>query len=210
MALTNFYKKIRGLIQDDLVPGDDYFEFVSYRSFTLSMSTIVASSLKVYINGQEQVNTSGNIIYTFDEDTSKITFEDGSGIISAGDVIECHYQGYTRYTNFEIRGYILSSIIRLSTYQYQTFVLREDDTIFPTPIETDENLICFVASILMEGNIATYSTSEIHITFGKEEDIEVRFRKLMALWKKSYGVMDYIKLRYVYKPLDGTNGNLGQ
>jgi hypothetical protein len=204
--LINYYKKIRSLMQDDLTPGEDYFEFISSRTFTLSMSTIDVTTLAIYINGTLQVNTTGVIIYTYAN--GKVTFESGSGILAVGDVIECHYQGYQRYTDFEIRQYILASIIRLSTAQYQTFILREDDTIFPTPVESDENLICFIASILMEGNVARYKTAELEIEFGKEEDNEVRIRKLMALWKKCYGTIDYVKLRYNTKPIDDSYSNL--
>lgn len=200
MSLDKYFKKVRSLVQDDLIPGDDFAEFVSSLVFTLSMSTIDETTLKVFVNGNEQINISGNPIYSYSD--GKVTFYDGSGTLTVGDLIEFKYRGYQKYTDFEIRQYILSSIIRLSIKQYQTFILREDDAIFPTPVETDENLICFIASILMEGNVASYKTSEVEIVFSKEEDNEVRIKKVIALFKKCYGVIDYVKLRYNIKPLD--------
>lgn len=199
MSLTTLYTKIRDLILDQLTPGYDVFEYVNSKTFTLSASTVSESSLKVYKNGTLIVESpsSGVVNYTFDSQTSKLTFS-STYSLTPGDVIETYYNCYKQFTNAEIRQYISSAIIRLSVKKYQTFILREDDTIFPTPIESDENLICLIASILMEGNVAMYKTNEVIIEFAKDEDNEERIRIAIREFKKCYGVIDYHNLRRPY------------
>ena len=205
MPLTNYYTKIRSLIHDDLAPGDDFGQIGLSKVFNLTMSTIDESTLAVYVNGVQIHNVSGSHKYSY---ANGMVTLDSSYNPTSGSAIEFKYQGYEKYTDAELRQYILAAIIRLSTSDYNTFVLREDNEIFPTPVETDENLICFLASILMEGNIQSYKTAEIEIVFDKLESMEKRISKLMANWIKCYGVIDYVKLRWNFIPLDDSYNNL--
>jgi len=197
MALTTLYKKVRSLAIDDWVDGYDPFEVDNPDdlSFTLTAATVDSTSLKVYQNSILIPSSQ----YTFDEASSKVVFDFGTGYaLSCGDLLEFYYKEYKKYTDNELRQYILSAIIRLSTEKYTTFVLRDDDAIFPTPVESDENLICFIASILMEGNIASYRTNEVSIAFGKDEDNEARIKRAIRQFKKTYGNIDYHNLRRPY------------
>ena len=198
MALTNFYSKIRDLIQDQLMP--DYYaaEFTgTSRTFIVQDSTVDADTVKVYVNQTEVLAGSGGSNWDFDATSSRLTFSD-TYPLNNGDVIEIYYSAYKKYTNSEIRQYLSSAIIRLSVNRYQTFILRSDDTIFPTPVESDENLLCLVASILMEGNISLYKTNEVMISFMKDEDNEERIRVAVRQFKKCYGVIDYHNTRRPY------------
>lgn len=196
--LTNLILKIRSLAQDDYSRSSAVFEFESSRTFTLADSSVQGSSLKVYINGSLIENSSADTKYTFDEFTSKLTFEEQSGLVSAGDIIEVYFNCYKNFTDNEIIQYIRSAIIRMSAEKYTTFILREDQTIYPTPVESDENLIALIASILMEGNLASYRTNEINISFAKDEDNESRIKRAIRQFKKTFGVIDYHNLRRPY------------
>jgi hypothetical protein len=198
MAITNLIRKVRALAGDDYSPDSVVFEFTSDLTFTLPNASVQSSSIKVYINGTLIENTSGDTKYTFDEVTSKLTFEDESGLLSAGDVIEIYFNCYRSWTDNEVIQYIHSAIIRLSTEKYTTFVLKDDLTVFPTPVETDENLISLIASILMEGNLSSYRTNEVNITYSKDEDNESRIKRTIRQWKQTYGIIDYHNLRRPY------------
>lgn len=198
MALTNFYSKIRDLLQDQSMP--DYYaaEYTGIsRTFTLQDATVDEDTIKVYVNQTQVLAGSGGSNWEFDASASRLTFSN-TYPLNNGDVVEVYYNAYKKYTNSEIRQYISAAIIRLSVSQYQTFILRADDTIFPTPVESDENLICLVASILMEGNISSYRTNEVSISFMKDEDNEERIRVSIRQFKKCYGIIDYHNLRRPY------------
>jgi len=197
-SLTNINRKCRALVQDDLQSESAIYEFVSSRVFTLPFSEVQSSSIKVYINGTLIVNVSGDIKYTFDETTSKLTLSDESGLLTTGDLIEVYFNCYKNFTDNEVTQYILSAIVRLSVEKYTTFVLKDDNIIFPTPVETDENLIALIASILMEGNLSSYRTNEVNITYLKDEDNESRIKRSIRQWITAYGVVDYVNIRRPY------------
>jgi hypothetical protein len=194
--LVNYYQKIRALIQDSLVDGYYANEFISSYTFTLPDSSVQNDSTLVVSISQNIISDSN---YSFDTNTSKLTISLTSGnTLTPGNLVEVNYKAYKKYTDNEIRQYILSAIIRLSTERYCTFILRSDDTIFPTPVEPDENLICLIASILMEGNVASYKTSEVAITFGRDEDMESRIKRSIRQFKKTYGDLRYMNFNRQY------------
>jgi hypothetical protein len=193
--LTRYYEKIRSLVDDSLTDGYAVYEYSCSLVFTLPDATISASTLKVYKNG----TLVSPVNYSFDEASSKVTFDlQSAETLVAGDILEFYYKCYKKYTDTELRQYILSAIIRLSAEKYTTFILRVDDTIFPMPLESDENLICFIASILIEGNISSYRTNEVSISFGKDEDNESRIKRTIRQWKKCYGIISYVNTRKPY------------
>jgi len=205
--LTRYYQKIRAQVQDSLAPGYDPFEFMTSRVFTLSMASVDATTLKVYKNKVQVINVTGTIYYTFDSSSKQVTFTSSCALV-AGDLIECYYNGYEKYTDNELHDYILSAIVRLSAEDYYTFALREDGVIFPVPVESDENLICLIASILMDNNISRYRTQEIEIQFAGNESESQRIDKILRKWKKCYGTYDYIKFKWNIIPFDSSFGNL--
>ena len=198
MSITPIIKKVRALAVDDYNKDSMTYEFLSDLTFTLPNASVQGSSIKVYINGALVENVTGDTKYTFDEDTSKLTFEYQSGLLASGDIIEVYFKCYKNWTDDEVVQYIHAAIIRMSVEKYTTFVLRDDATIFPTPVETDENLIALIASILMEGNLASYRTNEINIAYAKDEDNDSRSKRTLRQWKKTYGVLDYANLRRPY------------
>lgn len=186
--IQNLIKKIRALVHDDLKNDEDYFTYNGQDSvFNLSEASIDPNSVKVFLNGT-LLNSSD---YIFDSEICKISI---SKEMKEGDIINVRYQCYKNYTDEEIKQYIQSAIVRLSAEKYTTFIFK-DDEIYPTPVESDENLIALIASILMEGNLSSYKTSELSLIFAKDEDNEARIKRAIRQFKKTYGVIDYINLR---------------
>jgi hypothetical protein len=198
MALDRLIKKVRSLAVDDYAPNSATYEYTSDVTFTLPSASVQASSVAVYVNNVLVVNVSGDIKYVFDSVASTVTFQYTSGILVAGDVLAIHFNEYSQWTDNEVKQYIQAAIIRLSTEKYTTFVLRDDETIFPTPVEQDENLIALVASILMEGNLSEYRTNEVQIVYAKDEDNESRIKRTIRQFKHTFGVLDYHNLRRPY------------
>jgi hypothetical protein len=197
MALTRLITKVRDLIHDDTEPSYYTEVYNTDKTFTLPDASIVSSTLQVYQNNVLLVNTSGHVEYTIDITVPSVTIE-STVTLGQGDVISFRYSCYKQYTDAEIKQYIHSSIIRLSCEKYTTFVLRDDEVIFPTPVEQDENLICLIASILMEGNLARYKTPDIELEFAKDEDNESRIKRTIRMFRKTFGVVDYMNLRRPY------------
>jgi hypothetical protein len=188
--MTDIILKIRDLVADILITnGSDTFEYISSKVFVLTSSNSVTSTIKVYKNGT--LISSAN--YTFDTTTSTLTY---TGTIAVGNIINITYSYYNKYSDNEIRGYIRSALYHLTVSPYKTFSVRSSLVIFPTPTEEEESLIAIVASILMKGNIRSYKTPEISITFGDESggtlSLEQKIKQLVRQFVKAYGVLEYV------------------
>ena len=64
--------------------------------------------------------------------------------------------------------------------------------IFPTPTSNEENLIAVVASILIKGDIVSYRTPELTINFERGDSKEIKIKKFVRQFKKTYGCLEYI------------------
>lgn len=182
--------KVRDLIEDILkTDGLDTFTYESSSSskiFRLTESNVVSSSIVVEKNGA--VWASSN--YSYSSTTGKLTV---TGTLTAGDALEVDYNYYAKYSDSEIRGYIKSSITYLAVEKYKTFKVDENNVIFPTPTEGEEDLIALISSILIKPNLKSYRTPEISITYNEGDNKETKIKKAVRQFKKNYGVLGYIK-----------------
>jgi hypothetical protein len=190
--MTTIVSKVRDQIGDILIlTGRDIFDFVSSTSskiFTLSEANVTASTLKVYKNGA--LWASGN--YTFDASTAKLTV---TGTLTAGDTLEVTYSYYAKYSDNEIKGYIKASFSYLAIEKYQVYVVDEDNaTVFPTPSVAEEYLIALIAVTLIKGDIISYKTPELTITFERGESKEKKIKHMVKQFQKTYGILRYIDL----------------
>jgi hypothetical protein len=187
--MTNEIAKIRDVVQDFLrTDGVDNFTYESITSskiFTLTWANAVSATIVVLKNGV--VWASSN--YTYSATTGKITV---TGTLSAGDSLEVTYSYYKKYSDTELKGFIKSAIYYISIEKYGTFVVRSDETIFPTPTESEQNLISIIASILMKGDVTGYRTPELTINFERGDSKEVKIKKYIRQFKKAYGCLKYI------------------
>lgn len=189
--MTTIIEKLRNLIGDNLITtGRDVFTYESITSskiFTLTEANVSASTIVVLKNGVVWAATN----YSYSATTGKLTV---TGALVAGDSLEVDYSYYTKYSDNELRGFIKSSITYLAVEKYGTFAVKSDNVIFPTPNETEENLIALIASILIKGDIVSYRTPELSITFARGETIENKIKKFVRQFKKAYGYLTFIDL----------------
>jgi hypothetical protein len=129
--------------------------------------------------------------YSYSASTGKITV---TGTLSAGDDLEVTYSYYTKYSDTELQGYIRAAISYLAIEKYKCFVVKPPSLIFPTPTESEENIIAVIASILIKGDVVSYKTPEITITFERGDSKEKKIKKMIQMFSKSYGILDYIAL----------------
>lgn len=180
--------KIRNLIDDNLKScPPDIFSYDAINVFTLSTPNIVESSLKVYVDGILLVNSTGDEKYSFDSTVNKLTIIE---TISAGDIVECYYSAYSKYSDKALIAYIRSALVRISIERYKTFSEAEEE-ITPTPTETEENMIALVASILMQKPMTSYKTAEITINFSEKFSSDEKIQYAVGQFVKSMGVIDY-------------------
>jgi hypothetical protein len=187
--MTEILLKERSLIQDSLkTDGRDVFTFESSTSskiFTLSESNVSAATVLVYKNGVLWAGTN----YSYSVVTGKITV---TGTLVVGDSLEVDYSYYQKYSDTELQGFTRAAISYLSVEQYKCFAVKPPDLIFPTPSEAEENLIAIIASILIKGDVISYRTPELTINFERGDSKEIKIKKVIRQFKKTYGCLIYI------------------
>lgn len=184
--MTTIISKIRNLIQDLLITtGRDVFDYTTSKVWSLTEGNVVSATILVYKNGILWSNTN----YSYSSTTGKLTV---TGTLIAGDTLEVLYSYYSKYSDTELTGWIRSALSYLSVEQYKTFSIKSDSTLFPSPTEAEENLIAVIASILIKGDIVSYKTPEITVTFERGDSKEKKIKKLIKQFNKAFGIIEYI------------------
>lgn len=189
--MTEIILKVRNLIQDGLkTDGRDnwtYESTVTSKIIPLTESNISSSTIIVLKNGS--VWASAN--YSYSSITGKLTI---TGTLTAGDSLEIDYSYYKKYSDTELQGFIKAAISYLSIERYSTFTVKSDNVIYPTPTESEENLIAIIATILIKGDVTGYRTPELTISFERGDSKEKKIKKMVRQFKKSKGVFRYVKM----------------
>ena len=179
--------KIRNLIQDNLnTSPHDVFIYTISNLFTLLTPNASSSTILVYKNSVLM----GDSNYTFDSNTNRLTY---IGVLVSGDTIEVYYSAYIKYSDNEIKSYIRSALLYISTNRYKTF-MSKNDLIFPSPSECEENLIALIGRILIIGDIKSYKTPELNIIFRETMSVDEKIRWVILQFKKSPGSIGFVSL----------------
>jgi hypothetical protein len=183
--------KVRNLIEDILkTDGRDVFIYESVTSskiFTLTEGNVSSSTIIVYKNGVVWAGTN----YSYSTTTGKLTV---TGTLAVGDSLEVIYSYYLKYSDTELQGFIRGAVSYLSVNQYKCFAVKPPSLIFPTPTESEENLIAVIATILIKGDVIAYRTPELTMNFERGDSKEKKIKKFIRQFKKTLGVLDYINL----------------
>jgi hypothetical protein len=192
--MTEIITKVRNLIDDGLkIDGRDVYNYETSSSskiFTLTESNISSSTIIVYKNGV--VWAASN--YSYSSTTGKLTI---TGTLVVGDILEVIYSYYAKYSDTELQGFIRGAISYLSADHYKCFIVKPPALIFPTPTESEENLIAIIATIIIKGDVVSYRTPELTILFERGDSKEKKIKKFIRQFKKTFGVLDYIDLTKV-------------
>jgi hypothetical protein len=185
--ITTVMNKLRDLLEDGYTSGSTFRQYTTSLVFTMQDANIDSTSIVVYKNGTLVASSNYSISSI---SPIKVTY---TGTISSGDLLEFDYNKYLKYSDNEVKGYIRSALVYLSIEKYQTFVLKSDDTIFPTPTEAQENLIALIGNILARGSIRVYKTPEISIDFVEKQSKEEKIKYAIRQFSKTFGTVKYIK-----------------
>ena len=157
------------------LPGD-IFTYGASSIFTLTESNPISVS-DVLVNDA----TSG-VSYTYNSSTNKVTI---SSSLTSGDTIEIQYTYYPNYSSTEIQGYIRAAVVHLSINNYYTFEISSAGTVYPEPETNEENLLAFIAAILIEPNNKTYRLPDITVQVPNPLSRDDMIRKALTVFKSS-------------------------
>lgn len=184
ISLSDLVESVRYLIED-FGETDTYVdEYENSNIFTLPEENATAVS-DVRVNG-----VSSGVSYSYNSSTNKVTI---TSALSSGDSIEIDYSYYSNYSESEIKKYIRSALLHLSTKNYFDFTV-ENEIIYPAPLKKEQNLIAMIASVLIKPDNNSYSLPDIRITVPRGSlSTHDLISKIVAISKKnSHGVFDIL------------------
>lgn len=188
--MTSIIIKLRDILNDYLGTNEESQEYLSGdKVFALQYPEISSTTLIVKKNGTTWASSN----YSYSATTNKITV---TGTLVAGDVLTFSYSCYKKYTNTELQGRVRSALYFITAEQYRVFQAKPDNTIYPTPNDSEESLIAIVAAILINGNLSQYKTPEFTIIFDTDKvSVEKRIKRACRQYKKTFGVYTYIDMK---------------
>jgi hypothetical protein len=184
---------VRDMIKDTLVKCiPEVFEYVTSKTYTISESNIVWSTLAVYLNGV--LLTSAH--YSINTNFNKVTILDA---MEESDTVEFYYQAYQRYSDDEIMGFIKSAIYYISVYRFMyDYIVASGNLIevadsIPTlyPTIRSRRMIALIASILIDGGVSSYRTPDISISFTEKLSKDDKIERVVEKHRERYGALDY-------------------
>lgn len=186
----NIRTKIRAILNENSKTTRDISTFKNSRAFLLSEDNVIG--ITAVNKNDDDVSESGN--WSYASDTNKLTFEDDYSLTSS-DVIEIIYTYYPNYSNNELDGFIRASMSYLSVHHYKTFEINDDD-INPEPVESEENIMAVVASIIIRPDNKSYRLPDMTVTVPiAAMPTDDMIRKVIASFKKnSHGVFSVINI----------------
>ena len=158
IAISDIRTLVRYLLLDyshSQVPGD-IFTYTTSAVFTLSEPNAV--SVSSVLQNDSELSSSD---YSYDSSTNKVTI---SASLTSGDTIEVQYTHFPDFSNNEVDSAIRAAVVHLSIKNFYTFEIGSDDYVYPEPLDSEQNLIAFVASIILKPDNKSYRLPDISIT----------------------------------------------
>jgi hypothetical protein len=170
--------KIRNIIQDNSKSSFETFIIEDGLSLPIAQDNVLSIT-----NVTVQGTTIGSA-YSYDSENKIVTLE--SGMATTNDVVVVYFT-YTKYSNTELDGFILSALSYLDIFTYPTSFLAESGNtdLVPIPSIKEQNLIAMVASILIKPDFNQYQTSSVNVKYPRTMTKEKRIEDLIAKFKFS-------------------------
>lgn len=172
--ISNIYSKIRSLIGDLGETNKEAFEFTGSNDCPLmeSNNVIISTVLK-----NDLVLPSGES-YTFD-DVSIVTYV---GTLVTNDIVTISYS-YRKYSNDELKEYIRAALVFISVNtNCSTDYELEDTDIVPTLSNKTLDLICMIASILINPNFLEKRTADSTVKYLRTMSKTQKIEKLISMF----------------------------
>jgi hypothetical protein len=188
-VLTIIYQKIRALIKDFSKSSFDTFDYTNSNIFTIAQSNITITT--VLINGNALASGES---YSYSSTTGKITITRAAWTV--GDSIEVDFT-YTDYSDTELKEYVRAALEWISIFSEDsndsTDYEIETTEIYPTPPNKTQDLICIIASFLIEPNISEKRIGNVVIKYPKNKSIRDQIKELIQQVNIGIGILDLLE-----------------
>jgi len=175
--LADLTDKVRYLVGDYIESDSDIFTYNTSDIFTLSEDNIGTVST-LYVNDVDYGDS--NWSYA----SGKVTLLSNSGI-STGDTIEIAYTYYPNYSATSLENYTRASLVHISANNYKDYIVEgTNSTLYPDPTEREKNLICLIASILIDPDNKSYNLPDVRVVVPKDLPTKDKISRTIALFKK--------------------------
>ena len=180
---------IRGLIHDKLkIDGRDPFTYEGDNVFTISEDFVSSSTISVFKNGTLLSESA----YTYDSDNNTITIPS----LTLEDTILIKYSFYEKYSDAEIKGFLESSLVYFSQYQYsKIFEINADDKIVAInnydPTTNELYFISIIASILIDPQNIRISIPDLNISAKRDKSDIEQIKEAFRNFKNFVGTIDF-------------------
>ena len=176
--LSDIRTKIRALIGDISSCECEVFTYEGSNIFTLCADN-VTSITSVTVNGNELA--SGET-YTYDATCNKLTID---ATLTTNDIIEVKFCG-TKYSDAELNSYVEASLVYISIHDDcsdEDFEL-DDEEIFPTPTNKEEDLIALIASIMIKPDYTVYKLGDLRVQYPGNMTKEERIIEFITRFRR--------------------------
>lgn len=181
-------QKIRALVEDFILKcTPELFIYSNSNIFKLCANN-VTEIIQVLVNGNPL--PSGDD-FTFNSATNEVTVNTA---LSTGDQVEITYN-CTKWSDSELDEYIRAALVWLSIFSFcadEDFELEEDE-IFPTPTNQEQDLIALVASILIKPDFSEYRLPNLTIKYPRTMTKEKRIEELISKFRRGLGTVAIIE-----------------
>jgi len=178
--------KVRALVSDLVSSDYQVFTFVSSAVFKIALPNATATA--VLVNG-----SASGVTYTYDSTDQEVTV---TSSLTAGDVVQVNFSYYS-YSDTEIIGYIRGALVYLSVQSSDDstdYEIEDDEDIYPTPSNKDEDVISLIASILIKPDYVVYKTSTLEVRYPRNMDKDTKIEKLITKYNWGLGNFGIIYL----------------
>ena len=186
--IVSLRAKIRSLVGDFSKTSEEAFTYVTSSIFTIAQDNITVSS--VAVNG----SVSG-VTYTFSSTTNKVTV---TSSLTTNDIVLVSYT-YNKYSSDELDEYIRAALVWMSVYSYETedYEIESNDIISPTPDNKTTDIICLIASILINPDYSQYKLPNVTVVYPRNMSKELRIEKLIGRVNFGLGICDTINFNII-------------
>jgi len=185
MSTTNLITKIRTLLDDNSVSGQDVFTFGSSHVFTLSEPNALT------VTDVSRNDTSSGVSYTFNSATNKVTV---GSTLTVGDTVIISYTYFPNYSTTELKNFFQAALVHLSVNNYGHIEYdSSSDGFYPNVSDREESLIALITSTLINPDNRTIRLPDVTISVPNDLPTNKKIAQYIASFKRDvHGIFDIV------------------
>lgn len=183
--LAEIREKVRALVNDIGESQIESFTYTTSNIFKLCGNNVTAVT---------QVLVGGNALASGESYTLNGNEVTVDASLTAGDEVEITYTAY-KYSDSELTEYVKASLVWISIFDDtsdEDFEI-EDDEIYPTPTNKQEDLIALITSILIKPDYSKYQLPNLTVVYPRTMSKEERIELIITRFRRGIGALDVIE-----------------